>query len=161
MKLSLFSRSSAGVSLLLALLWSVAPASASTKEAPAKRSKALPPALQRVHDVPIPQSVFNIPSQPSEGRNPFFPESIIKIAPPRINPANPTDLSSSLVLNGITSPPKPTAMINGRTFEQGEQGEVKLPAGGRMLIKVEEIKTESAIIVVGGQRRELRLRAGV
>jgi hypothetical protein len=65
------------------------------------------------------------------------------------------------VLNGITSPPKRTAMINGRTFEPGEEGEVRLPAGGKMLIKVEEIKSESAVILVGGQRRELRLRAGV
>jgi hypothetical protein len=51
-------------------------------------------------------------------------------------------------------------MINGRTFEAGEEGEVKLPGGARVLIKCEEIKADSAIIVIGGQRRELRFRTG-
>jgi hypothetical protein len=65
------------------------------------------------------------------------------------------------VLNGITSPPRPTAMINGRTFEPGEEGEIRMPSGARMLIKCEDIRSESAIISVGGRRRELRLRSGL
>jgi hypothetical protein len=160
MKMMLFCSSNVRASVILALFWSFALGAASANDAPAKRAKN-PLALPRVPDVAIPQSVFNIPNQPSEGRNPFFPQSTIKVAPPtKLNPENPLD-TTSIVLNGITSPPKRTAMINGRTFEPGEEGEVRLPAGGKMLIKVEEIKSESAIILVGGQRRELRLRAGV
>ncbi len=108
--------------------------------------------------VEIPQSVFNVPSSPKEGRNPFFPRSTT--AAPVINPKTPVD-NSSIVLNGITSPPKRTAMINGRTFEAGEEGEIRTLNGGRLLIKCIEIKNESAIIDISGQRRELRLRLGI
>jgi hypothetical protein len=73
---------------------------------------------------------------------------------------DPNDISS-LVLDGITSPPKLTAMINGRTFELREEGEVKSSAGGRVWIKCIEIKSDSIIIEVKGQRHELRLRPGV
>jgi hypothetical protein len=102
----------------------------------------------------IPQSVFTV------GRNPFFPQSTIGIPVPKAQEA-PVD-TSSFVLNGITpSGPKRTAMINNRTFEAGEEGEVKLPSGAKAMIKCEAIKAESAIILYEGQRRELRLRLGV
>jgi len=116
-----------------------------------------------VPEVQVPQSSFVIPSQASEGRNPFFPQSKMgfQSAPPTTKPQETVVDTSSIVLNGITSPPKRTAMINGRTFEAGEAGEVKLPSGAKALIKCEEIKTESAVIVVNGQRREVRLRSGV
>ena len=160
MKSIVFPNPRVNLSVVVALFWSLVASPASSKDAPAKRPRNSA-AFQSVPEVPIPQSVFNLPTQPSDGRNPFFPQSTLKIAPPKLNhPENPLD-TASFVLNGITSPPKRTAMINGRTFEPGEEGEVRLPAGGKMLIKVEEIKSESAIIVVGGQRRELRLRAGV
>jgi hypothetical protein len=141
------------LALLVALL-SPAVSQASSKDAQAKTPGRAQP--RSVPEVPIPQSVFAA----NEGRNPFFPESTARVVIPKVNTERPIE-TISIVLNGITSKPKPTAMINGRTFEPGEEGEVKLPAGGRMLIKCEEIKTESAIIVVGGQRRELRLRSGV
>lgn len=141
------------LNVIVALIGSALTVTASPKT---KTTLALP----KVPEVAIPQSVFNIPSQPTEGRNPFFPQSTAKVVlPPKVTPGNSVE-PSSFVLNGITSPPKPTAMINGRTFGPGEEGEVRLPAGGKMLIKVEEIKSESAVIVVGGVRRELRLRAG-
>jgi hypothetical protein len=79
---------------------------------------------------------------------------------PRPDPKTPIE-TINFILNGITSPPRRTAMINGRTFEPAEEGEVKLPSGGKMLIKVEEIKADSAVILVSGQRRELRLRSGL
>jgi hypothetical protein len=106
----------------------------------------------------IPQSIFIIPSTPKEGRNPFFPQSATAAPPLRLTEA-PLD-TSGLVLNGITSPPKRTAMINGRTFEPGEEADVKMPSGAKVLIKCEEIRAESAVILIMGQRRELRLRAG-
>jgi hypothetical protein len=107
----------------------------------------------------IPRSVFNLPANPKAGRNPFFPQSTPILPNPR-----PSDTGldpSAFVLNGITSPPKRTAMINGRTFEPGEESEVKLPGGGKMLVKCVEIREDSAVIQVAGQRRELRLRFGI
>ena len=102
----------------------------------------------------LPQSVFVV------ARNPFFPQSTLGQPQPKA-PEAPVD-TSSFVLNGIVpNGPKRTAMINNKTFEQGEEGEVKLPSGARAMIKCEAIKAESAIILYEGQRRELRLRLGV
>jgi hypothetical protein len=160
MKLFVRPFSTASIFLLAGLFSSTMLAQASSKDAPAKGTAKVPSNLQTVPEVAIPQSVFTIPSQPSEGRNPFFPQSVVRVVVPTINPENPID-TSSFFLNGITSPPKRTAMINGRTFEPGEEGEVKLPTGGKMLIKCEEVKAESAVILIRGQRRELRLRSGL
>jgi hypothetical protein len=124
-----------------------------------KNTGKTPAAFQVVPEAPIPLSTFVIPSQPAEGRNPFFPQSTVRV-PQRIT--SPSVIDASLfVLNGITSPPRRTAMINGRTFEPGEEGEVRLASGNKTLIKCEEIRAESAIIVVGGQHRELKLRSGL
>lgn len=106
----------------------------------------------------IPQSVFNTPATPKEGRNPFYPNSV-PVAPVAVaKTAAPTIDTTAFVLNGITSPPKRTAMINGRTFEPGEEAEIKLPSGSKVLIKCAEIRDDAATIVIGGVRRELRLR---
>src|SRR3974390_2841421 len=124
-------------------------AKAATSKTPGgSRTTAVP----SVTLVDIPQSVFTIPSNPRDGRNPFFPQSIV--AAPVITPKanSPLDFSS-FVLNGITSPPKRTAMINGRTFEAGEEGEVKLAGGGKAMIRCEEIRADSAVIIINGQRR--------
>ena len=126
--------------------------------------KTAPPATNApaadTHQWEIPQSVFQIPANPREGRDPFFPNAALGPQPVKVKEATPVDFSG-FVLNGITSPPKRTAMINGRTFEPGESGEVKLPSGTRALIKCLEIKSESAIIEVAGQRLELKMRFGV
>jgi hypothetical protein len=106
-----------------------------------------------------PQSVFEIPATPKDGRNPFFPRS--KSEAPVVAQKAAVVESVSFVLNGITSPPKRTAMINGRTFEVGETGEVKFSNGMRISIRCLEIRDDAAIILVADQRRELRMRAGI
>jgi len=127
-----------------------------TKTGVATATNAAPSIL----DQEIPKSVFVIPASPKDGRNPFFPQSAQVVAQPtkRDAPLDP----SLFVLNGITpSGPKRTAMINGRTFEAGESGEVRLPSGSKMLIKCEEIRADTVVILVDGQRRDLRLRFGL
>jgi hypothetical protein len=149
--------SSLGLAFGFALLTTIPqPVAAAAKNPPAKGTST----FQVIPEVPIPNSVFTIPSQPSEGRNPFFPQSAPHVPPPSF-PKNPSVEASWFVLNGITSPPKRTAMINGRTFEAGEEGEVRVASGAKVLIKCEEIRAESAIIITGGARRELRLRSGL
>jgi len=144
--------------LLAATLLGPAGLQASAKDAPAKNR--MNPALRPVPEIAFPQSTFVVPSQPADGRNPFFPQSVAPVTVvTRVTRENPVE-SISFVLNGITSPPKRTAMINGRTFEAGEDGEVRLNSGAKILIKCIEIKADSAIIEAGGQRREVRLRSG-
>jgi hypothetical protein len=107
----------------------------------------------------IPQSNFIHPRSPAEGKDPFFPKSMRPFVNPvavRTNiPVEPVHLR----LNGITGPPKRLAMINGKTFEAGEEAEVKSETGGRLRIKCIEIKDESVLIEVGGERQELSMRA--
>ncbi len=113
----------------------------------------------------IPKSVFVIPSSPKEGRNPFFPQSAVQAPPPDPGRSKPPVIpdTSLIVVNGITPPPspRPTAMINSRTFEEGEPGEIKLPNGVKVLIKCIEIKADSVIIEMNGQKQELKFKPGL
>ncbi len=108
----------------------------------------------------IPVSVYEIPAGPKEGRNPFFPLSTVAVEVKPVKPGTRID-PSALVLNGITSPPRQTAMINGRTFEAGEEGEVKIGNGKKVRIKCTEIRQNSAIVLFEGQLHEVRFRSGV
>ncbi len=131
--------------------------------APAKPAKpsatnAPPPAAE----VEVPRSVFVIPASSKEGRNPFFPRSSMVAQAPKISPQSFQE-ASAIKLNGIVPDgPRRTAMLNGRTFEEGEEAEIKLPTGGKVLVKCEQIKEDSVQVLVNGtMRRELRLRAGL
>jgi hypothetical protein len=103
-----------------------------------------------------PQSVFIVPTNPKQGHNPFFPRSTFSA--PAAQPKPEAIDTSGVVLNGLTSPPRATAMINGRTFEAGETGEIKLRNGARVLVRCLEIKPDLVVAVIGSQRCELRLR---
>jgi hypothetical protein len=105
----------------------------------------------------VPKSVFAIPATIKDGRNPFFPYAPQPKPVPAPGPSQV--ITEGFILNGITSPPKRTAMINGRTFEVGESAEVRV-GGSKVLIKCEDIRDSSVIINVGGQSRELRFRPG-
>jgi hypothetical protein len=150
------------VVLLVLVATALTAASATTKPRNASPPKSTNAALV-VAPVEIPRSVFVVATKPSEGRNPFFPQSAIKPAePPKaivVQKPVQADPFASLVLNGITSPPKATAMVNGRIFERGETAEIKLPGGTKVLLRCEEIKTDSAVFQAGDQRRELRLHS--
>jgi hypothetical protein len=134
-------------------------AGGSTKNAPATAKTGDTNILAALAPVEIPPSVFIISANPKECRNPFFPQSAPATPLPTVKHSS-ADIAA-FILNGITSPPKRTAMINGYTFEPGEEHEIKLPGGSKAMVKCEEIRDDSVIIVVGGVRRELRLRAGI
>ncbi len=140
-----------GAAFLVTLLCSAQGASPA-KATPPISAKAAPAV-----EMPIPESIFNIPLSPRQGRNPFFPYSSAAV-PVVTNNASAID-TSTLVLNGITSPPKRMAMINGRSFEVGESGDVKLPNGLRIPVKCVEIYDDKAVFLINGQRRELQLRS--
>lgn len=152
-------RSAVAVGLALALFGSQASTRAASPASENKRASRESLDVLTATQIAMPQSVFTVPSQSSPARNPFFPQStVVAFKQPPVK--KPDDISS-LLLDGITSPPRRTAMINGRTFEIGEAGEVKPRAGGKVWMKCIEIKSDSAVIEVDGQRHELRLRPGV
>jgi hypothetical protein len=101
-----------------------------------------------------PHSVFTIPSNPSEGRDPFFPDSTRPYAVAVAATPRSVDISS-LVLKGFSGTMKDRlVIINNRTFAAGDEGNVTTSTG-RIYLKCIEIKTNSVVIEVDGQRHEL------
>jgi len=110
----------------------------------------------------IPQSVFTMPTCPQEGKDPFFPRSmrLFNNVVVRTNLQAAPVAVVELHLNGISgTPDHRLAIINNRTFESGEEGEVAA-ASGRVRVTCKDIKLDSVRVIVSGEERILRLRAG-
>jgi hypothetical protein len=110
------------------------------------------------------QSVFlSNPKGPQDGVDPFFPKSkrpYFGTPVPIIAPTNPepAPIAVDLKLKAISGLPEHRlALINNHTFEAGEEGEI-VTTTGRMRIRCLEITQDSAVVQVGSERRELRLR---
>ena len=144
------------LALALALLGPTLTARAAASPAPpAPAPTNVTPAAALTVGVPL--SVFVVPTSPRQGRNPFFPRAVFHGPAPEPKP-QPVP-SSAIVLNGLTSPPRPSAMINGTTFEPGESRQIKLSNGTKINVKCLEIRPpDAAVAMIGVERRELRLR---
>ena len=107
--------------------------------------------------IEIPVSKFVIPSSASEGRDPFFPSSTVFQAPKQSDVAA---APVSLVLQGVSVVgSKRFALINRRTFEVNEEGDVTT-ASGKIHVLCVRITEDSATVEVGGARQVLRMRPG-
>ena len=112
------------------------------------------------------QAIFIHPKGPQEGKDPFFPKSdrpYREFLPPTTPNKQPISMTADLKLSGISgSTDHRLAIINNKTFEIGEEGDV--PSGSdRVRIRCLEIKDDSVIVqfVAGGLRREIHLRRGL
>ena len=102
-----------------------------------------------------PVSMFTIPARPEYGRDPFFPNSHYMYGVQVIK--RPTTAPVILILNGLSgSLDHRLAMINGRTFAEGEEGDLQT-SSGRLRIQCLQISSNS-VVDVAGERRELNLR---
>ncbi len=114
--------------------------------------------------VPPPQAVFVIPHAPQDGmRDPFYPKStrIFAHAPQPVTNKEPVVIHAELKLQGFSGPPNHRlAIINGRTLEAGEDGEVPT-ANGKVPVHVIEIKGDSVVVQAAGERQILKLRSGL
>jgi len=133
----------------------IAALSVAAGSAPAAKTPTPAPA-------PIPKSVFTIPTTAGTARDPFFPSRIIQAEASKpqatTNVVHPSSLTC-LVLKGLSgAPSNPLAMINGRTMARGEDAEINTDCG-RLLVHCVDITTNSAIVEVDGERRELHLRS--
>jgi len=114
----------------------------------------------------IPKSVFVIPTNPQEGKDPFFPKStrlfntvVVATAVTSAKPA--AAIPSDLQLKGISGvAERRLAIIGSRTFEKGEERELPTSAG-RVRIRCLDITTDSVLIQIGDEQRILRLRPGI
>ena len=96
------------------------------------------------------------------GKDPFFPKSnrrnIMPLTPTPFSPKE-GELPPGMVLKGLSgTKEKPLAIINNRTFEEGEEAEVRA-LNQIYRVKVIEIKERSIMISVNGTPpRELTFR---
>jgi hypothetical protein len=100
------------------------------------------------------RSVFVMPSDSREGRDPFFPNSTrpYKLATSTTSRSSEV---SSLVIKGFSgSTDHRLVIINNHTFAPGDEGDV-ITSSGRIHLSCVEIKTNSVVIEVGGERHEL------
>ena len=105
-----------------------------------------------------PKSIFIIPSNVREGRDPFYPKSLrpYQSAPAAGNTAH-ADLTA-LVMQGVSGPPDHRlAIINNVTFAAGDTAEVRTPQG-RIRIHCLQINGDDVLVEVGGQTQELHYR---
>lgn len=101
-----------------------------------------------------PHSAFTIPADTKEGRDPFFPDSTRPYEAAAAANPKVADVTS-LVLKGFSgSLNNRLVIINNHTFAAGDEGDVTTPVG-RIHLTCIEIKTNSVVIEVGGQRHEL------
>lgn len=99
-------------------------------------------------------SVFLIPSDSKGGRDPFFPNST---RPYRVAVSTNSRSAevSALVIKGFSgSVDHRLVIINNHTFSSGDEGDV-ITSAGRIHLSCIEIKTNSVVIEVGGERHEL------
>lgn len=140
---------------LAVMVFAFALPAATTKPATA-RKEATNPALL----LPPPQSVFLVPKKATEGKDPFFPTSTrVLNLNVEVKPKGPEVVVGELTLKGISgTAAEPLAIINTTTFTTGEDNDV-MTAAGRMRVRCVEINMAAgtALVQVGGQRRELRL----
>jgi hypothetical protein len=114
-------------------------------------------------ELELPKSVFIIPTNCTEGRDPFFPLSKRLCPDPPALTTNTIIVAPAVVqldLKGISGAVnRRLAIINNQTFAVGEEGEVAV-SGGRVRVVCKEIKDNSVLVLVNGQERTLRLRPG-
>jgi hypothetical protein len=98
------------------------------------------------------QSTFVMPTNPHEGRDPFFPESS---RPYESAIATHVAEVTTLVIKGFSGTPgNRMVIINNHTFGVGDEGDV-LTSSGRVHIRCLDINPNGVVIEANSQRREL------
>jgi len=111
----------------------------------------------------IPQSVFLVPHNPKEGKDPFFPLSTRVYAYAVVSvPSNPPPVSvvGELKINGTSgSEDRPLVIINNVTFGVGDTNNV-ISGGNPVSVHclAIDLALGTATIQVGGERRVLRFQ---
>lgn len=116
---------------------------------------------------PIPLSTFEIPTDPEQGRDPFFPRSTRLFAGQNLGTNAAPAARLQVTLRGLAGPVRnrlATLRTTGnppRTLILGEGEEATVPAsGGPVLVRCVQIQDDRVVVEINGVRQELRLREG-
>jgi hypothetical protein len=105
-------------------------------------------------NAPVP-SVFTMPSNPGEGRDPFFPNSVRPYAESQSHIKHQVDVTS-LQIKGISQiAGQLYVIINNHTFGAGDEGDVITPQG-RIHLKCLSIGADSVLVESGGMQHILK-----
>lgn len=102
------------------------------------------------------QSVFTMPSSPSEGRDPFFPDSMRPYEDSMAKVKRPVELTSLQIKGFSQIGDQRYVIINNHTFGAGDEGDVITP-DGRIHIKCLSVGTDSVMVESGGAQHLLRM----
>jgi hypothetical protein len=102
------------------------------------------------------RSVFILPANPREGRDPFFPKSN-RPYEAAMTATNSTVEATALVVKGVSgTSDHRLVIINNHTFAAGDTADV-ITDRGRIRVHCVEIKPHSVVIEIGNQYHELPL----
>jgi hypothetical protein len=95
--------------------------------------------------------------RPNFGRDPFFPNSPRRGRIVQDTVVEPSANFNNIVLKGTSgTPEKRLAIINNKTFEAGEEADLRI--GGHLTkVKCVEVREKSVVISINGVTRELFL----
>jgi hypothetical protein len=115
-----------------------------------------PPKAAPAKPAPV-RSVFLMPANAREGRDPFFPDSArpyeAAVAASRTVEANAFSVKGISIERGHAM-----AIINNHTFTVGDEGDVQTTSG-RVHLRCTEIRPGVVVIEVNGIKRELIIGA--
>jgi len=101
------------------------------------------------------RSVFVLPANPGEGRDPFFPKSNRPYETAMTTTNVTTAGVTALFVKGISGTPEHRlVIINTHTFAAGDTADIPTDQG-RIRVHCVEIKTRSVVVEVGGHYHEL------
>jgi hypothetical protein len=100
-----------------------------------------------------PKSVFILPTNPNEGRDPFYPNSLRPYQD--FAPKRAVDLTALRIKGFSEIAGHRYVIINNHTFGEGDEGDVITP-GGRVHIRVLSLGTDTVLVESNGSRHLLR-----
>lgn len=103
------------------------------------------------------RSNYTQPTNPKEGRDPFFPESTRAIEVP-LAATHAVEISSLKVPGISGTPGHLLAIINNHTFAVGEEGDVKTTSGP-VHVRCLEIRANSVTVEINGQIHRINVES--
>src|SRR4051812_15056010 len=138
---------------VVALVFATNAAARDAKAAPATHAGATP-----VPEIKFVKSEFIAPPTLGSGKDPFFPKSKRTQTKTTETPIDTPSSFGWLRLNGISGTKlHRLAIINNKTFEQGEEAEMRNPNGQSAKVKIGEIADDGVVVSIGTQTQKLFL----
>lgn len=101
-------------------------------------------------------SVFTQPGAPSEGRDPFFPNSMRPYEEQMAKRQHPVELTSLQIKGFSEIAGQRYVIINNHTFAAGDEGDVITP-DGRIHIRCLSVGQDSVLVESGGMQHILKM----